>query len=180
MTRKKVFFARFLYPNPQLLGVYTHISPYNENISLMLTGDCMSYYNDEKLKNDFEKPKFDPYTPTARERGGCLSAFLAVLAVINALGCLYLCSQTSRLSGYYNSGAVMPILIVSVVLSAVTVVCVLGMWNWQRWGYYGLMVLYGLNTMANLCTGNLVGVVVSAAIMAILFGLSNEKLEEFD
>jgi hypothetical protein len=139
----------------------------------------MSYY-DDKPKNDFEKPKFDPYTPPERERGGCLSAFLTVFIALQVIAFLYLCSQTSRLSSYSSNSSVMPIMLVVFVVECITIACAVAVWNWQKWGYYGLVILYGLSIVLNLCSGNFAGVVGSVIVLAILFGLVNEKIEQFD
>ena len=135
----------------------------------------MSHYQyDEKPKNEFqyEKPKNE------RERGGCLTAFLAVFIGLNMLSFLVVCSQMSspRLSRYATG----PVFLVALVVECIVVACAVGIWNWQKWGYYGLAAIYGLSVVVTLCSGNILSAIGSGVVLAILVSLVNAKIELFD
>jgi len=143
----------------------------------------MSHYNDydEKPKNDFEKPKLAPWDPTyaPRERGGCLTVFLVFIMGANVLALVYLCSLTTQVSRY-SSASAMPILALAFGFQSAVLACAAGMWNWKRWGYYGLAAVYVIEAGIMLLAGNLSMVVGAVIALGILFGLVNSKIEMFE
>lgn len=138
---------------------------------------------EEKLKNDFEKPKFTPYDDsygTMRERGGCLSVFLVFIMAVNVFALFLYCNQISELSRYSGSSSLMPLLAVAFGVQCVVIACAVAVWNWKKWGYYGLMVSYVLSIVLSLVTGALTNIIGAFIGMGILFALVNDKLDMFD
>jgi oligosaccharide repeat unit polymerase len=147
----------------------------------------MSDYNfDDKPKNDFYddygKPKNDDYS--VPERGGCLNFFLAFLVVAN-LGILVFTFSTY--SELQSLGTLPPsvasqaqlaytFLSVQVIISIGIFACVYGLWNWKRWGYYGLIVIYGINILIGFFTGQSTAIGGFIGI-AILYYLMKDKTQ---
>jgi hypothetical protein len=141
----------------------------------------MSYYNDEKPKNDFEKPKFAPYDPTEinRERGGCLTVFLVFVIAINVFFLFSLCTQASDVSRY-SSSSLMPIYAVAFAIQSAVLACAVATWNWKKWGYYGLGAAYGIQMILMLLSGNLLGAVGSLIGLGVLAMVINPRAEMFE
>lgn len=74
-----------------------------------------------------------------RTRGGCLTAFLVAMLVLNPLTSLYYIfagEALRRAVPAFPSWAV-PLFAVGSILN---VVFALAVWRWQRWGVYGFLV----------------------------------------
>jgi len=142
----------------------------------------MNEYGGEKLKNDFEKPKFMPYDAgyVERERGGCLTTFLVFVIGINVFFLFTFCVQASQLSRYSNSSAVLPILGLAFAIQCAVIACAVAVWNWKTWGYYGLAVAYVIQIVIMLLAGNILSVVGSGLGLVILVSLVNSRLEMFE
>lgn len=137
-------------------------------------------YEEDKLKNDFEKPKFTPYDnmPTERERGGCLSTFLVFVIGVNIFFMFALCAQAGNLGRMADSA--LPILALAFGIQGAILACAFAVWNWKKWGFYGLMVAYGIQIVLQLLSGNMIGVIAALVGMGILFTLVNDKLDMFE
>jgi hypothetical protein len=133
-------------------------------------------YDGDKFKNDFEKSKIDYYSDDygERERGGCLTVFLVLLMAANSFAVFGLCAQ-SDLARY--PGGEFALLL---ALEIAVVVCAAALWNWKKWGYYGLMLGYVLGIVLGLAAGSLAYAGGSIIGMVILAGLVNDKLDMFD
>jgi hypothetical protein len=79
------------------------------------------------------------YLITVPKRGGCLTAFLVVMFVINPLVAIYyLFAGGTVLAAYPGAPAwTIPVLI---VFSLINTGLAIGIWNWKRWGVYGFGV----------------------------------------
>jgi len=137
------------------------------------------YDFDNKPKNDFSdgygKPKND-YQYSPPERGGCLTALLGFIMVTNILGIFAMFVVVGDVSAYgSNSGLVSLILYGSVAISIAAAICAYGLWNWKRWGYNGLMVLYVLSIVITLIGSNPSSAAGSAAGLAMLYYLMKDK-----
>jgi hypothetical protein len=144
----------------------------------------MSYYP-EKPKNDFsygDLKRYPDYSPP-RERGGCLTLFLLVIMAANAFVLFSLCSDYSQLNQYSHlSGfeTVRNLFLFGFVVQFVILSCAVALWNWKKWGYYGLICGYVLGIGLNLCGGNVLLAIGSSIGLAILAFLVNPKIEMFD
>jgi len=135
----------------------------------------MSYYG-EKPKNDSYKPKHDYYSEP--ERGGCLTLFLVVLGIGQIGLLLYSFSMLDTISSlsanpsYYGNLSTARFLFwVQVAMSLAMIVSIYGLWNWKTWGYGGMAVIYAINLLMSLFTGQLTmifGAVLGATIFFIL------------
>lgn len=140
-------------------------------------------YEEEKLKNDFEKPKFDSYSgyPAERERGGCLSVFLVFIIGANLFYMAVICNEYSQLSRFSGaSSSVMPLFMLLFAVEAVVIACAVAVWNWKSWGYYGLLIGYAISFVLGLLSGAMTSVVGAIVGGGILFFLVNDKIDEFD
>ena len=142
----------------------------------------MSQYNyDEKPKNDFEYEKSKNENYNYRERGGCLTVFLVFIIGMNIFFLFALCAQAAQLGNYSNAAAsVMPILAVAFAIQCAVIACAVGIWNWQKWGYYGLAIAYVIQLVIMLLAGNMINVVSSIIGLVILVSLVNSKIEMFE
>lgn len=108
---------------------------------------------------------------TYKDRGGCLSAFLAFVAFGNILTFFV---QAGAMRSSRSAEAIIPIagLIVLGIL-----ICVAGLWNWKRWGFIGLVSVFGLQVVLGLCTANLPAIVGGVLYLVILIALMNDKMD---
>lgn len=71
----------------------------------------------------------------SRERGGCLTAWLVVVLITNALIAFYYLTSTSAMQQVYptiSSG----VFLLLAVIGAVNVASAIGLWTWHKWGFY--------------------------------------------
>jgi hypothetical protein len=128
---------------------------------------------DEKPKND--KPKIgESYEP---ERGGCLTAFLVVLGVANVGLILVSIVSLGGLDAISSSvrGTVQFLLFLQVVMSIAAVACAYGLWNWKDWAYKGLFVIYFVNALIGLFSGQIPVAIGAFVGMGILYYLMKDK-----
>lgn len=89
--------------------------------------------------------------PTERKRGGCLTAFLVLMLILNPLTGLYylFAGSTVRQSLPSMPGWVIPVL---GLFALANFVFALGTWNWKKWGVYGFaassLVIFVVNVIA--------------------------------
>ena len=154
----------------------------------------MSYpedpYQQDKPKQDFEpyyqgKPAFQDYDPSMqgalKERGGCLTAFLIFVIFANIVSLIMVCGKYSNFEDesylYENPGLVETVLIVAGVVQLGIFISAVALWNWKRWGYYGLIVGYLLGMGANLVIGNILGLIGGIVGLVILASLVNPRMD---
>ena len=56
----------------------------------------------------------------------------------------------------------------------------IGLWNWQRWGYRGLLGLFGASVALNLCGGDIIQAILAGVYLFILIKLVEEKSTELE
>jgi uncharacterized membrane protein (DUF2068 family) len=101
-------------------------------------------------------------TMQAQERGGCLTAWLALMALANAFTIFsYLTNLATYQQLYPSAPSFMFILLAG--LGVLNLVCVYGLWTWKKWGFYLFLVSAGVSLVINLVLG--------IPIMFALFGL---------
>ena len=120
----------------------------------------------EKHKNnDYQQIIKDLKNKDGRpERGGCLSAFLALNIFANGLLLVVIIGTflAIRASGEYvfDSGTEALIYAGFVILVA-RFIAAIGLWNWKKWGYQGIMLGFGITIVLGLFTGDFTDVVRS-------------------
>lgn len=98
-----------------------------------------------------------------RKRGGCLTAYLVVIAIINVL--------VGALFGILGLQNLDWIILLGAMLTVVNVVFVIGIWKWKKWGVYGLGVTLGLGITAALISMQFSSAVPPLSSLAVLIYL---------
>jgi hypothetical protein len=128
----------------------------------------MSEYNfDDKPKNDVVQ----------EERGGCLTAFIAFVAIVNVAMIFLVFFTLSNLSQFPESqrGLLQMAFFIQIGFSIFAIACAYGLWNWKRWAYYGFFVIYGLNIVLSIISGQIPAAAGSVIGIAILYYLLKDK-----
>jgi hypothetical protein len=120
--------------------------------------------------NQQPKPKARRATRAPRrERGQPLTIWIVVVAAFGALTALQGIVQQSALG---------------LATSAFLFLCAWGLWGWQRWAYYALLVVLAIALGVLLLalfttTQNLVPFIIALVAGAITIALSHPRLDEF-
>ena len=93
-----------------------------------------------------EAPKI--YQP--KNRGGCLTAWLIVAIIVNAI---YAFVSLSQLDTYFLTDTLRTVLCIGAVLNILNVVFAIAIFSWKRWGVYGYAIAIGLSILINLFIG---------------------------
>jgi hypothetical protein len=90
--------------------------------------------------------------PVQRQRGGCLTAWLAVVIIINPLVSLNYLATGSNLKDTYphRPGWAIPVLILAGFANCIFGIAV---WKWQKWGVYGFVAVSLLAFVVNVASG---------------------------
>jgi hypothetical protein len=113
----------------------------------------------------------------APERGGCLTAWLIFMGVGSVLGILIALIALGKL------GILGLLLLPGAILSLMGVV---GTWQFKKWGYYLLMTLYGISLFSSFITlcvttgGSIGSIVITVLLMLILYLLVRERWTMFE
>ncbi|MEQ8674643.1 MAG: hypothetical protein RLP44_16385 [Aggregatilineales bacterium] len=126
-------------------------------------------------RQDFSQPA---------ERGGCLSIFLVLIFGGTLFLMFAICSTYSEISSirnnyYVDESALSQAtgwLALGFALGCAQLACVVALWNYKSWGFYGLMISYGLGIVLNMCGGNIPTAIGSMVGMGILYALVNPIL----
>jgi hypothetical protein len=118
--------------------------------------------------------------PPERERDGCMTAFLLVIGGLQAFAIVLLCLGMTQLGEIDGGGGLGFILILGLITAGAGLVCTMGLWNWQAWGYSGLLILYGISIVLNLLSAEFGQAVISALVMGILYLLYRDKTHLLD
>lgn len=148
----------------------------------------MSYYDDKPKKFEYgEKPKYD--YPMEPERGGCLTAFL-VVAFLGQIASIFIAlslqsdinslSSSVRASASSEVGFAQMIVYFVIIVAVIGLVCIWGLWNWKRWGYYGIIALYVIGAILNLVSGSIPTAVGSFVGLGVLVYLMRDKADYLD
>lgn len=106
-----------------------------------------------------------------KKRHGCLTAWLGLMIVVNALTALaYLLGSSMMRQAMPNAPAwAFPVLIVFAVIN---VVCAVALFQWKKWGFWGVCVSSAAGLVVNLSIGLSIGSVVLGLVgVAILYGI---------
>jgi hypothetical protein len=120
---------------------------------------------------------------SAPERGGCLTIFLVLVIIGEALGIIgMLLGGAAMQQQYATLGISMPSWYtpVSIVAGILALVGAVGMWMWKRWGIYAMAASFVLTLIGLIGIGSLVpGIVGTAIAGAILWFVTKDKMQYF-
>jgi hypothetical protein len=102
--------------------------------------------------------------PLQRERGGCLSLWLAFFVMVNVYTAFNFARQGIWLPAAW---------------SAFAVICGFGVWRWQKLAFYGLLLGYGFNIAMNVDNSSLQGVMFNLIYAGLTYFLVQQKIEYF-
>jgi hypothetical protein len=102
-----------------------------------------------------------------RKRGGCLTAFLILMAIANPLTGLYYLFAGSAVQQALPTilSWVIPVL---GLLALANFAFALGMWNWKRWGVYGFVASTAIVFLLNAITISVLAALLGLIGVAIL------------
>jgi len=128
----------------------------------------------EKHKNDdYQQYANDLKNKTGRpDRGGCLSAFLALNIFANGLLLVVIIGAffAIRSSGEYAFDSGTEILIYAgFVILVGRFISAIGLWNWKMWGYQGIMLGFAITIVLGIFTGDFTDVIRSIVWAGILY-----------
>jgi len=128
-------------------------------------------------------PETKPQEPMAqgpKKRGGCLTAFLIAVMVINPLVGLYYLLASSQVKDAVPSMPdwALPALI---IMCFFNFVCAIAIWNWKKWGFYGFLASSIIAFVVNLSTGIPIYQSIFGLVgLAILFALLRPVWDELE
>lgn len=126
------------------------------------------YVTKRDIDNYYDNPPF--------ERGGCLSAFLGLQFVTVGLIILFALGIFTDISANSDAGGFLLVIVLFVVIaSTIQLFCVYWLWNGERKGYQGLLLLGVINVGLNLVSGDLSSVIAGLVGLSILYFLVNPK-----
>ena len=130
--------------------------------------------DDDFIKQKNESYQYESYTE--KERGGCLTAFLGFAIFGNILGLILILTTFSSASR--QAGGMISILIFALFAIQVGIfISVIGLWNWKRWGYNGMLAGYVIGLILNLITGSFASMGGSIIGIVLLTQLMKDKME---
>lgn len=105
-----------------------------------------------------------------KQRHGCLTAWLVLIIVANALvGVVYIATAGTMTSTGAVPGWAIPILI---LLSLVNVGLAISLFMWKRWGFYGFIVTSLIALVVNLAIGLSIAQALFGLVgVAVLYGV---------
>lgn len=101
-----------------------------------------------------------------RERGGCLTAWLVFIVIANV--------AAPFLLGTFGAFS-----LITLLTGVIAIAGVVGMWQFKKWGYYVILVCYGIALIVNL-TGSIGGVVGTLIGVGITSALVLSKWDLFE
>ena len=114
-----------------------------------------------------------------QERGGCLTAWLIVVLIANALIAFYYLTSGAAMQQVYPS--ISPaIFLFLAVIGVVNIVSAIGLWTWHKWGFY----LFAATSVITLVINIGIGLPVVSSLtgligVAILWYLLRNKWQAF-
>src|SRR5688572_953665 len=121
---------------------YEPEKPKRDETSNSNYGLYTSAYTGEKPKRGFQS--YD-YNRMGRERSSCLTAFLVFHIFVNVVLMFMICSAAAQIDSrftYTDTSGLWLIVIISLAIGCASIAFGLGLWNWKRWGYYGMVAGY--------------------------------------
>lgn len=118
-------------------------------------------------------------TLQSNERGGCLTAWLALMLIANAATAFYYITSGSALQQAFPSTPSWMFLILA-ALGIVNLISVFGLWTWKRWGFYLFIATSLVALVINLSLGlSILSSLVGLIGVAILWFLLRDKWQSY-
>jgi len=115
------------------------------------------------------EPEIAPVQPSPpeRRRGGCLTAFLVVMMIVNPLTALvYFLGASFIKRGLPDAPAwSMPVLGAFCILNTA---CAVALWKWKKWGLYGFVFSAVVALIVNIVIGLPLAQVVAGPIGVVV------------
>jgi len=105
-----------------------------------------------------------PPPPEDPPRGGCLTLWLAFFLIFNGF----------FLYSYVRQG-----IWLAAAWSVFGLICVIGIWFWQKYAFWGLLLAFAFNVALNIDGRNVMGVLNNLTFMGLTYFLVHPKLEYF-
>ena len=115
----------------------------------------------------------------SQERGGCLTAWIILVLIANALVALsYLLGGAALQQTYPTISSAVFLLLA--LIGALNVVSAIGLWTWHKWGFY----LYAVSSIVTFVINVAIGLPILSSLIgllgvAILWYLLHKKWEAF-
>ena len=55
------------------------------------------------------------------------------------------------------------------ILALIALVSIVAIWNRKKWGYQGLLIVYGLTLLLSICSANIATIVINGGIMFLVY-----------
>jgi len=115
----------------------------------------------------------------SRERGGCLTAWLILVLIANALVAFSYIATAPGLQQTYPTIPTTLFLVLGII-GALNVVSAIGLWTWHKWGFY----LYAASSIVTFVINVAIGLPILSSLIgllgvAILWYLLHKKWEAF-
>lgn len=110
-----------------------------------------------------------------RKHSGCLTAFLALAVVGNALLGLLTWAMVSNVSS-----SMQPVVMFSGLLNLIGVGFAIAIYKWKKWGVYGYVTVIGIIMLLNLMLGDMASAlrgVIPIGLLLSLIGSSWKQME---
>ena len=115
----------------------------------------------------------------SRERGGCLTAWLIVVLIANALIAFYYLTSTPALQQVYPTISSAVFLLLALI-GALNIVSAIGLWTWHKWGFYLFAITSVITLVINIGIGlPIVSSLTGLIGVAILWYLLRKKWQAF-
>lgn len=130
-----------------------------------------------------KKPGTDPAPappPSERARGGCLTAFLIAVMIINPLvAIMYLAMGSTITKNLPDApGWAMPVLGIFCIVNFVSA---LALWRWKKWGFYGFVVSSIVALVVNIVIGLPAHQVIAGPVgVIILYALLRKVWDQLE
>lgn len=105
-----------------------------------------------------------------KERGGCLTIWLVLGTLGCVMGLFKGCMPDRESMEFFNDIFANPpewYYLVSGLVNFMQLICLAGMWMWQKWGFYGLVIL----SVIGVIVGGMVGVPIVWGIIGTAINL---------
>jgi hypothetical protein len=118
-----------------------------------------------------------PTAPPQKKRHGCLTAWLIIIIIFNAIGVLGSALAAAIGSSFAGLDINVPVWssILSIILAIAAIVCAIGLFMWKKWGFWGLIGIEAVNVIVSIIGGDVFTIVFSiigaVIAIAILYGV---------